>query len=69
MKEQMKHGNTHAVKGIMKIRLHMWNVKKNHPKNDPDTICPIYGKEKRYNRASVKRVKGKRTIRSNNIKH
>ena len=40
MKEYIKRGNTDDIKDILKIRLHMQDVKKNYPKNDTDTICP-----------------------------
>lgn len=33
-------------KNILKIRLHMWDVKKNYPKNDKSGICPIAEKKK-----------------------
>ena len=41
-----KKGNTDDIKDILEIRLYMWDVKKNYPKNDTDTICPICGKER-----------------------
>ena len=41
MKEYIKKGNTDDIEDIWKIRLHMWDVKKNYPKNDTNTICPI----------------------------
>ena len=44
-KEYIKNGNADDIKYILKIRLHMWGVKKNYPKNDTDTICPICRKE------------------------
>ena len=44
-KEYIKNGNAGDIKYILKIRLHMWGVKKNYPKNDTDTICPICRKE------------------------
>ena len=45
MKEYVKKGNTDDIKDILKIKLHMWDVKKNYPKNDTDTTCPICRKE------------------------
>ena len=45
MKEYIKKGNTDDIKDILKIKLHMWDVKKNYPKNDTDTTCPICRKE------------------------
>ena len=50
MKEYMRNSNTDDIKDILKIRLHMWNVKKNYPKNEEDTRHPIFRKG-RYNRA------------------
>ena len=38
MKEYKKNGNTDDIKDILKIRLHMWDVRKNYPKNDTDTV-------------------------------
>ena len=29
------------VKDIIKIRLRMWELKKNYPREEEDTICPI----------------------------
>ena len=34
MKEYIKKVDTDDIKDILKIRLHMWDVKKNYPKND-----------------------------------
>ena len=47
MKEYIKNGNKDDIKDILKIRLHMWVVRKNYPKNDTDTICPILQKKKK----------------------
>ena len=44
-KEYIKNDNADDIKYILKIRLHMWDVKKNYPKNDTDTICPICRKK------------------------
>ena len=33
MKEYIKKGDTDDIKDILKIRLHMWDVKKKYPKN------------------------------------
>ena len=41
----LKNGNTDDIKGILKIRLHMWVVKKNYPENYTCTICSICIKE------------------------
>ena len=38
MKEYKKNGNTDDIKDILKIRLHMWDVRKNYPKNETDTV-------------------------------
>ena len=40
VKEYIRNGNTYDIKDILKIKLHIWNVNKNYPKNE-DTICPI----------------------------
>ena len=29
-----KNGNTDDIKDILKIRLHLWDIKKNYPNND-----------------------------------
>ena len=50
MKEYIKNIYTGDIKDIFKIGLRMWDVKKNYPKNDTDTICPICRKKRRYNR-------------------
>ena len=46
MKEYIANVNTDGIKNILKIRLHMWDVKKNYPKNDKSGICPIAEKKK-----------------------
>ena len=33
-KEYIKNGNTDDIKDIFKIRLHLWDVKKNYQNND-----------------------------------
>ena len=38
MKEYKKNGNTDDIKDILKIRLHMWDVRKKYPKNETDTV-------------------------------
>ena len=38
MKEYKKNGNTDDIKDILKSRLHMWDVRKNYPKNETDTV-------------------------------
>ena len=45
MKEYLKNGNTDDIKDLLKIKLHMWDVKKNYQKNDAYTICSICRKE------------------------
>ena len=51
----------------------MWNVKRNYPKNDEDTICPICRKEEdtieHVLDCEVELGKGKNTIGSSNINH
>ena len=73
MKEYIKNGNADDIKDILKIKLHMWNVKKNYPKNDTNTICPICRKEEDTTEhvldCEVVLEKGKHTIRSSNINH
>ena len=73
MKEYIKNGNTDEKKGILKIRLHMWDVKKNYPKNDTDTICPICRKEydttEHVLDSKAELEKGKHTIVSSNVNH
>ena len=68
-----KKGNTDDIKDILEIRLYMWDVKKNYPKNDTDTICPICGKEEDTTEhvldCEVEHQKGKHTIGSSNINH
>ena len=41
MKEYIQKGNTDDIKDILKIRLHMWDVKKIYPKitDTMPTIC------------------------------
>ena len=34
MKEYIKNGNTDDIKDILKIRLHLWDVKNNYQNND-----------------------------------
>ena len=73
MKEYIKKGNTDDIKDILEIRLHMWDVKRNYPENDTDTICPICGKEEDTTEyvldCEVEHEKGKHTIGSSNINH
>ena len=73
MKEYIKNGNAGDIKDILKIRLHMWDVKKNYRKNDTDTICPICRKEENTMEhmldCEVVLEKEKHTIRSSNINH
>ena len=73
MKEYIKNGNTDYIKDILKIRLHMWEVRKNYPKNDTHTIYPICRKEEDTTEhvldCEVELEKGKHTIRSSNINH
>ena len=40
MKEYIENSNTDDTKDILKIRLHMWDVRKNYPKNDTDAQFP-----------------------------
>ena len=73
MKENIKNGNTDEIKDILKIRLHMWELRKNYPKNDTDTTCPICrNKEDTTEHVldwEVELGKGKHTIGSSNINH
>ena len=69
----MRNGNTDDIKDILKIRLHMWEVRKNYPKNNTDTICPICRKEEDTTEhvldCEVELEKGKDMIGSSNIDH
>ena len=74
MKEYIKNSNTDDIKDILKIRLHIWNVKKNsYPKHDTDIICPICRKGEDATEYlldfEVELEKGKHTIWSSNINH
>ena len=73
MKENIKNGNTDEIKDILKIRLHMWELRKNYSKNDTDTTCPICrNKEDTTEHVldwEVELGKGKHTIGSSNINH
>ena len=73
MKEYIKNGNADDIKDILKIRFHMWDVKKNYPKNDIDTICPICRKEEDTTKyvldCEVVLEKGRYTIRNSLINH
>ena len=40
-KEYITTCHSALVKGIIKIRLHMWELKKNYPREEEDTKCPI----------------------------
>ena len=66
MKEYIKNGNTDDIKDILKIRLHIRDVRKNYPKNDTDTICPICRKEEDTTEhvidCEVELEKGKHTL-------
>ena len=41
-KEYITTCDIDLVKDIIKIRLHMWELKKNYPREEEDTKCPIY---------------------------
>ena len=41
-KEYITTCDSDLVKDIIKIRLHMWELKKNYPREEEDTRCPIY---------------------------
>ena len=45
MKEYIQKGNTDDIKDILKIRLHMWDVKKIYPKIT-DTTCLQFAEKK-----------------------
>ena len=53
--------------------MYTWDVKKNYPKNDTDTICSIFRKEEDTKEhvldCEVELEKGKHTIGSSNINH
>ena len=40
-KEYITTCDSDLVKDIIKIRLHMWELKKNYPREEEDTKCPI----------------------------
>ena len=40
-KEYIAASDSHLVKDIVKIRLHMWKLKKNYPREGEDMKCPI----------------------------
>ena len=66
MKEYIKNSNTDDIKDILKIRLHIWNVKKITTQNMTDIICPICRKEEDATEHlpdfEVELEKGKHTI-------
>ena len=41
-KEYITTCDSDLVKDIIKIRLHMWELKKNYPREEEDTKCPIF---------------------------
>ena len=72
MKGYIKNGKmTDDIKVILKIRLHIWDVKKSYSKNDTDTKCPICRKEEDTTEhgldCEVVLKKGKHTTSSSNI--
>ena len=40
-KEYITTCDSDLVKDVIKIRLHMWELKKNYPREEEDTKCPI----------------------------
>ena len=71
MKKYIEKGNTDDIKYILKIRLHMWDVKKNYPKKDIDTICLICREDTTEHvlDCKVELEKVKHKIGSSNINH
>ena len=73
MKEYIKKGNTDDIKDILKIKLPMWDVKKNYPKNDTNTTFSICRKEEHTTEhvldCEVELEKVKHMIGSSNINH
>ena len=73
MKEYIKNSHADDMKNILKIRLHMWDAKKNNPKNDTDTICRICRKKEdtpeHVPDFEVVLEKKKHTIKISNINH
>ena len=67
MKEYLKKGNTDDIKDILKIRLHMQDVKKNYLKNDTDTIYPNFRTTEHVLDCVVELENVKHTIGSSNI--
>ena len=45
MKEYKRNGKYRWHKIYSKIRLHLWDRRKNYSKNDKDVTCPICRKE------------------------
>ena len=41
MRKEKIHSKGDIVKDIIKIRLHMWDLKKNYKKEEEQTLCPL----------------------------
>lgn len=41
MKEYIRNGKADNIKDILKIRLHIWDVKRNYLENEEDAKCSI----------------------------
>ena len=48
MRKKRMHNNMHSdlVKDIIKIRLYMWELKKNYSREEEDSKCPICSQKK-----------------------
>ena len=57
-KECIKESNSGTIKDIMKIRLHMWEVKANHGRKDLDSRCPMCQSEEDTTKHVLKCNKG-----------
>ena len=57
MKEYIKKGNADDIEDIWKIRLHMWDVKKNYPKNDTQIQYVQFAEKKKIQQSMCQIVK------------
>ena len=64
-KECIKESNSGTIKDIMKIRLHMWEVKANYGRKGPDSRCPMCQSEEDTTKHVLKCNKGDKTFNLN----
>ena len=64
-KECLKESNSGTIKDTMKIRLHMWEVKANYGRKDPDSRCPMCQSEEDTTKHVLKRNKGDKKFNLN----